>query len=233
MRTTEQARWEFLVVCGDPRLSSTLTLAVHDFGGIAHYAGDTTAAMAYLSRRKLDGIFVDMRTDGALALLSSLRRGSSNRFAVVFVCALAYEDSSRLLNAGANFVLHKPLDRDELGSVLESSIPLMIGERQRYMRHQLALPVVLRTNGTEQKAMTANISRGGMAVLGVEAFAPGSPVNFTLQLPVGEPVQGRGEVAWSKTDGAMGIRFYLMGEEVKKTLWNWMEQRSGSGPSPV
>jgi hypothetical protein len=29
----------------------------------------------------------------------------------------------------------------------------------------------------------------------------------------------------------MGIRFYLMGEEVKKTLWTWMEQRGAAGSS--
>ena len=148
---------------------------------------------------------------------------------MVFACAGEHEDTNRLLNTGANFVLQKPLDREEVASVLESALPLMEGERQRYARHQLTLPVVLRTNGREQKAMTSNISRGGMAVLGIEAFAPGSPVQFILELPAGGPVQGRGEVAWSKTDGAMGIRFYLMGEEVKKTLWNWMEQRSGPG----
>ena len=233
MHTSARARWEFLVVSADQRLSTTLTTSVHEFAGIGRYAADTASAMAYISRRKLDGIFVDLRTDGALALLGTIRRGSSNRFTVVFACADEYEDATRLLHSGANFVLHKPVDREEVLSVLESALPLMDAERLRYMRHQLALPVVLRTNGREQKAMTSNISRGGMAVLGLEAFVPGSPVQFILELGVGEPVQGRGEIAWSNTDGAMGIRFYLMGEEVKKTLWNWMEQKGGSGLNPV
>lgn len=232
MHIPARVRWEFLVVSSDQRLSTTLTTAVHEFAGIARYAGDTVAAMAYISRRKLDGIFVDLRTDGALVLLGTIRRGSSNRFAVVFACAGEHEDASRLLNAGANFVLHKPLDPEEVASVLESALPLMEAERQRYMRHQLTLPAVLRSSGREQKVMTSNISRGGMAVLGIEAFEPGSPVQFVLQLPVGQPLEGRGEVAWSNTDGAMGIRFYLMGEEVKKTLWTWMEQR-GSAASPL
>src|SRR5262245_1511320 len=110
MHIPARFRWEFLVVSGDQRLSATLTTAVHEFAGIARYAADTAAAMAYISRRKLDGIFVDLRTDGALALLGTIRRGSSNRFAVVFACAAEHEDATRLLNAGANFVLHKPLD---------------------------------------------------------------------------------------------------------------------------
>lgn len=231
MHTPARFRWEFLVVSGDQRLSSTLTTAIHEFGGIARYAADTPGALAYVSRRKLDGIFVDLRADGALALLGTIRRGSSNRFAVVFACAGEHEDASRLLNAGANFVLHKPVDGEEVASVLENALPLIEAERQRYMRHQLTLPVVLRTSGREQRVMTSNISRGGMAVLGVEAFEPGSPVQFVLQLPVGQPLEGRGEVAWSNTDGHMGIRFYLMGDEVKKTLWTWMEQRAPGGPS--
>ena len=231
MHIPARLRWEFLVVSGDQRLSTTLTAAVHEFGGIARYAADTPGALAYISRRKLDGIFVDLRTDGALALLGTIRRGSSNRFAVVFACAGEHEDASRLLNAGANFVLHKPLDGAEVASVLDNALPLMEAERQRYTRHQLTLPVVLRTSGREQKVMTSNISRGGMAVLGVEAFEPGSPVQFVLQLPLGGPLEGRGEVAWSNTDGHMGIRFYLMGDEVKRTLWTWMEQRSGSSPA--
>ena len=229
MPSSVRARWEFLVVSSDQRLSTTLTTAVHEFGGIARYAADTMAAMAYLSRRKLDGIFVDLRADGALSFLGTIRRGSSNRFSVVFACAGEHEDTNRLLNSGANFVLQTPLNREEVASVLDGALPLMDAERLRYTRHQLALPVVLKTNGREQKGMTSNISRGGMAVLGLQAFEPGSPVQFILELPVGEPLQGRGEVAWSNTDGAMGIRFYLMGEEVKKTLWNWMEQRPGSG----
>jgi CheY-like chemotaxis protein len=231
MHIPARVRWEFLVVSSDQRLFTTLTTAVHEFAGIARYAADSVGAMAYISRRKLDGIFVDLRTDGALPLLGTIRRGSSNRFAVVFACAGEHEDASRLLNAGANFVLHKPLDPEEVSSVLESALPLMEAERQRYMRHQLTLPVVLRTSGREQRVMTSNISRGGMAVLALEAFEPGSPVQFALQLPFGQPLEGRGEVAWSNTDGAMGIRFYLMGEEVKKTLWTWMEQRGAAGSS--
>lgn len=226
-----QSQWEFLIVCGDPRMHTTLTAAVHEFAGVANYTADTAAAMAYIARRKLDGIFIDMRTDGALSLVGSIRRGSSNRFCAIFACAGEHEDASRLLNLGVNFVLQKPVVPQEVSAVLESASPMIAGERQRYLRHQLALPVVLRTPGREQRAMTSNISRGGMAVRCQEYLEPGSAIHFVLELPVGEPVRGRGEVAWANADGAMGIRFYLMGEEVKKTLWQWMERGRGASPA--
>jgi len=103
---------------------------------------------------------------------------------------------------------------------------MMLLERQRYERHQLAFPVVVKTQDREQRAVTANISRGGMAIRGSESLAPGSAIQFVLELPRVEPLRGRGEVAWAKPEGLMGIRFYLMGEETKKTLWHWIERRT-------
>jgi CheY-like chemotaxis protein len=226
-----QPPWEFLAVCRDAHVYTVLTAAIHDFAGAATTTSDTAAALAYITRRKLDGIFIDMRIDGALNLLGSIRRGTSNRFAVVFACAGEHEDASRLLNAGANFVVHKPLDPAEVAMVLESAGQLMAVERQRYARHQLTLPVVLKTMDREQKATTVNISRGGMMVRCPQSLDPGSAINFVLELPMGGPIRGRGEVAWSNTDGQMGIRFYLMGDDVKSTLWQWMDQRTRQHPA--
>jgi CheY-like chemotaxis protein len=225
IRMPAQPPWEFLIVCSDASVHTVIN-AIHDFAGAASTTSDTAAAMAYITRRKLDGIFVDMRIEGALKLVGSIRRGNSNRFITVFACAGEHEDASQLLNAGANFVVHKPLRRAEVAAVLESAGPMMAAERQRYLRHRLILPVVLKTtDAREQKAMTSNISRGGMAVRCQQSLNPGSAIHFVLELPMGKPVPGRGEIAWANTDGQMGIRFYLMAQEVKTTLWRWMEQR--------
>jgi CheY-like chemotaxis protein len=229
---SSQSPWEFLIVSRDARVRAPVSSAIQDCAGAANTVPDTTAAMAYVTRRKLDGIFIDLRIEGALLLVGSIRRGSSNRFAAIFVCAGEHEDASRLLNTGANFVVHKPLDPADVAVVLESAGPMIAAERQRYLRHHLILPVVLKTTDTrEQKAMASNISRGGMAVRSQRSLKPGSAIHFVLELPLREPVCGRGEVVWANTDGQMGIRFYLMGEEVKTTLWRWMEQRSGQHPA--
>jgi CheY-like chemotaxis protein len=217
--------WEFLIVCAQASVQKTLTTAIHGASGESHHTSDTTAAMAYIARRKLDGVFIDTKLDGALNLVGTIRRGNSNRFAAVIACASEDHDVSRLLNSGVNFVVHKPLDPNELASVLKSAIPMMLLERQRYQRHQLAFPVIVKTQGQEQRAITSNISRGGMAVRGSESLTPGSAIQFVLELPRVEPVRGRGEVAWAKPEGLMGIRFYLMGEETKKILWHWIEHR--------
>jgi hypothetical protein len=221
-----QSPWEFLIVCGLASVHKTLVAAIHAASGESHTTSDTIAAMAYIARRKLDGVFIDTKLDGSANLVGNIRRGNSNRFAVVFACASEDHDVSRLLNAGVNFVVHKPLDPQEVATVLKSAVPMMQLERQRYRRHQLAFPVIVKAQDKEQRAVTANISRGGMAIRSSEALPPGSAIQFVLELPRVEPVRGRGEVAWAKPEGLMGIRFYLMGEEVKKTLWSWIERRA-------
>lgn len=227
MLALAQTPWEFLVVGEEPGLREAIAKAVQQFGGQVHRASETAAALAYITRRKLDGICVDMRVDGSLSLVGSVRRGSSNRYTVVFACCDEDDDAAHLLNSGVNFVVHRTLGSDKIVGILESSVSLMLAERQRYSRYRLTVPVTLKAPGKEQRAITANISRGGMAVRCRELLEPGSAVNFTLDLPDVAPVQGEGEVAWAKTDGNMGIRFYLLGDEIKGTLWSWIDRHIG------
>jgi DNA-binding response OmpR family regulator len=207
-------------------MQSALTQAVQSFGGTANVAADTASALTYIASRKLDGIFLDTRVEGGLSLVGSVRRGNSNRYSAVFACAGEDEDINRLLNAGVNFVLHRPVDSAEVITVLRNARQMMVGERQRYLRYQVSVPVTLRAGEQEQRAVTRNLSRGGMSVRGQKSLTPGSALEFELEVPSLEPVRGRGEVAWSHPDGLMGIRFYRMGEEVRAALWRWMENGS-------
>jgi response regulator RpfG family c-di-GMP phosphodiesterase len=225
--SASQSPWEFLIVCRDARLEAALTQAIRSSGGSPSLAPDTTSALAYIAGRKLDGIFLDTRVEGALNLVGSIRRGNSNRFTTIFACAGEDEDINRLLNAGVNFVLHRPVDPREVATVLKNAGLMMQSERQRYVRHQVSVPVNLKTGEQEQRAVTRNISRGGMAVHCGEPLKAGSALQFELELPSLGPVRGRGEIAWSHADGMMGIRFYRMGEEVRITLWRWIEEKPG------
>ncbi len=220
----DQSRLEFLVTCIDIAVYKTVTSAVQRIHGAINYTSTTATAKAYIARRKIDGIFLDMALEGSLELVQTVRRGSSNRYAVIFACAGASEEAGRLLNSGVNFVLYKPLLPDAVHHALNTAAQLMEAERKRYLRHQLMVPVVIKRRDNEQKAITANISRGGMAVRCNDTYEPGSSIQFAFDLPVGE-VTGRGEVAWSSHEGFMGIKFFLLGDHEKKSLSSWLDQR--------
>lgn len=219
----EPARWEFLVICSDIAAYKTITRSLEKINPVVDYTSGIATAKAFIERRKIDGIFLDMELEGAMDLVKGLRQGGSNRYSVIFGCVRPGEDASRLLTGGVNFVLYKPLLATALQDALDSSSSLIAAERKRYLRYQLMVPVMIRLREEEQKAITANVSRGGMAVRCHHVYEPGSPIQFTFDVP-GAEIQGRGEVAWANTEGFMGIKFYLLGEQNKKALSTWLDK---------
>jgi PilZ domain len=221
----EHPRWEFLVVCSDIAVYKTITGALQRVNAVVDYTSGTATAQAFISRRKIDGIFLDMRLNGAMQLVQSIRQGGSNRFSVIFGCTIGTDDIGGLLGAGVNYVLYKPLLADAVRQALDSATQMIVAERKRYLRYQLTVPVQIGLHRSDQKAVTANISRGGMAVRCQSAYEPGVSIQFAFKLPVGV-VSGRGEVAWSNTtEGSMGIKFYLMEDQDKQVLSSWLDKQ--------
>lgn len=221
----EQARWEFLVICSDIAAYKTITRTLAKTNPVVDYTSGIATAKAFIERRKIDGIFLDMELPGALGLVQAVRQGGSNRFSVIFACALSGAEAGALLSAGVNFVLYKPLLNNAVLDALESASPMIISERKRYLRYQLMVPVMLRLQEQEQKAVTANVSRGGMAVRCDRVYEPGSSIQFDFDLP-GATIKGQGEVAWANTEGFMGIKFFLLGEQNKQALSSWLDKQN-------
>ena len=230
MRAQEShAGWEFLLVGGDAGLYKTLTAAIQALSAGVTTTSNVDTARHLLGRRKLEGVFVDMRIKGALELLYALRRSGSNRNAVVIACAQTGDEANPVLRTLANYVLGTPLAAYEVKEILAACLPLIAAERVRYERFPVSLPVLLEIENQRHSAVTANVSRGGMAIRCTGAASPGSSVQFVLELPAQEPIRGLGEVAWSKSDGEMGIKFHLPNEDARRNLWNWMA-RGGKEP---
>ena len=221
----EPARWEFLVISSDIAAYKTITRSLNKINPVVDYTSGIATAKAFIERRKIDGIFLDTELEGAVDLVKSLRQGGSNRNSVVFACARSGEDAAPLLNGGINFVLYKPLLANAVLDALDSASSLIVAERKRYSRYQLMVPVMIRLREEEQKAITSNVSRGGMAVRCQRVYEPGSPIQFTFDVP-GAEIEGRGEVAWANTDGVMGIKFYLLGEQNKRALSTWLDKQA-------
>ena len=220
----DQSRFEFLVISSDIAAYKTMSSAIQSMNGSVSYTSTTPNARSYIARRKIDGIFLDMSLEGSADLIRAIRQGTSNRYTVIFVCITAKNDPGPLLNAGANFVLSKPLSTEAVISALDTATQMVQAERKRYLRHQVTVPVVIKLRDQEQKAITANVSRGGMAIRCQSTYEPGAAIHFSVALPEGE-IEGQGEVAWANTEGYMGIKFFLLGDQQKRSLTGWLDKR--------
>jgi hypothetical protein len=217
-------RFEFLVISSDVAAYKTMSSAIQRLGGSVDYTAALATAKDFILHRKLDGVFLDMSVDGAFKLIESIRKGNSNRYAVIFACIGPTDEPAVLLQAGVNFLLYKPLMADAVMQSLNTATRLINSERKRYLRHPVKMPVSIKLREGERSVVTTNISRGGMAVRCNGVYEPGSAIQFTFELPEGK-ISGQGEVAWTSVEGLMGIKFFMLADQQKQSLISWLDKR--------
>ncbi len=196
---------EFVLVSGDYATMNAVSGGMKKYGAKFILVPTAEAARDCLNRRKIDGVFVDLEVQGALGVMESIRKGSSNAKAVIFACVLHAREYTDALSAGANFLLRKPLNEDSIALHITIAKELLERERRRYFRHAVNLPVILNDGEAEQHARMTNLSEGGMAVRTAKALKHTSATDFAFDLPTGASVSGRGQVAWTNTEGIAGI----------------------------
>jgi response regulator RpfG family c-di-GMP phosphodiesterase len=216
---------EFLLVSADYAILTAVSGSVKKFGAKLALVPTADEAREYLSRRRIDAIFVDMQTYGAVGLIEAVRKGSSNARAAIFACVADSKESTGTLNAGANFLLHKPLTADSVALHLTIAKEIMLRERRRYFRHPVTLPVSLREESAEQQAKIANLSEGGMAVRSGRPLKHGGIVEFAFELAFGEEIRGRGLVAWTSSEGMAGILIQTLQGLGRGYLEMWLRSR--------
>lgn len=220
---------EYLLVSSDYAAMNAVSEGVKKYGGKFVLMPEAGAARDYLSRRKTDGVFVDLEVPGAIGLIEAIRKGSSNSKVVIFACGKSSRDSTIALNAGANFLLRKPLSLDAVALHITIARELLERERRRYFRHPVNLPVLLREGETEQRARMTNLSEGGMAVHTVKPLKHAAVVHFKFALPGGMAIEGKGQVAWINAEGLAGIAAQTFQGQGKEQLESWLMAREQLG----
>jgi PilZ domain len=217
---------EFLVVCGDGSLFKTVAAAIRLVNGRLNCSPSISPARNYISRRKVDGIVIDMGLPGALDLITQVRRGSSNRFTVVFACMGSSPENQFAIRAGANFVLHRPLLSEKVAHIFTVAAGMMVSEKRRYFRYPLMVPVEIKMKERQVESTMSNLSEGGMAIWSLYYHSPGSPVQFAFEIPTGGLIRGTGEVAWTNADGLAGIKFNILRDYAYTQLSSWIARRN-------
>ncbi len=224
---------EFVVVTSDYSMMHAVSDGVKRYGGKFVLLPAAESALDYLKRKKTDGVFLDMEVHGAIGLIEAIRRGTSNRKVVIFACGKNSREYTMTLNAGANFLLRKPLSVDGVALHLTIAQELLVKERRRYFRHPVNLSVVLKEGEAQQRARITNLSEGGMAVHTIKALSCAEVVDFEFQLPLGMSIKGKGQVAWSNAEGMAGIAVSAFEGRAKEYLESWLmaQEEMGSGPA--
>ncbi len=222
---------EFLVVCSDPFVFRAVACAIRRVNGRLNCAPAVTAARDYLTRRKVDGIVIDLSLEGAMELVQKVRAFTTGKPMVIFGYAWNDDQTQSALRAGVNFVLRQPLIPDKIANIFALSTTMMTSEKRRYSRYPLMVPVNLEVNGAHAESTMSNLSEAGMAIWSIQNYPMGSVLRFSFELPFGERIEGKGEVTWISPDGLAGVRFNILSDNAYSSLSNWIALRNAKPSS--
>jgi PilZ domain len=216
---------EFLLVSNDYATLTAVSGGVKKYGAKLGLVPTAEAARDYLERKRTDGVFVDMQVSGTLGLIEAVRKGSSNGKVAIFAFVQNAGETTATLNAGANFVLRTPLSVEGVALHITIAKDIMLRERRRFFRHPVSLPVTLKDGEGEQRGRLINLSEGGMAVRAVRGLKQWTVVEFALELALGVDLSGRGQVAWTSSEGMAGILFQTLHGMGRGYLGSWLAGR--------
>jgi hypothetical protein len=143
----------------------------------------------------------------------------------IFACVANAGETTATLNAGANFVLRAPLSVDSVALHITIAKDIMLQERRRYFRHPVNIPVTLKDEEGQQRGRIVNLSEGGMAVRAARGLKQWTVIEFALELALGVDISGKGQVAWTSSEGMAGILFQTLHGMGRGYLAAWLGGR--------
>ena len=199
-----------LVISGDAALLAVLRPALEKISVDLEVCPEPRASRHLMAKRKFDAAIIDCDDlqDG-VGLLQVLRQTQSNSRSVAFAVVNGKTTTQEAFTAGANFVLQKPVSLLHASRCFNAALNFMVRERRRYFRHPMDMPLCISLPHNQEMTATAtNLSEGGMAIRIQGKLPPGTKAQFRFTLPsTNVSLELKGEVAWAKEAGHMGIRF--------------------------
>jgi CheY-like chemotaxis protein len=187
---------------------------------------DAASAIELSTRRHLDGFVIDCDdVVGGADVLAEIRGGRSNKASVVVAVVNGTTSLSMAVDAGANFVLGKPVQDGQLRSLLDAAVPRMAREHRRYFRHKVDLPVELSGHtGETFVGKIINVSEDGLALTRFGPAAAEGVVTVQFALPSAEPqpFRAKAQVVWNDAS-AMGLRFLRIEPGSRSSFTAWLD----------
>jgi len=187
---------------------------------------DAASAIELSARRHLDGFVIDCDdVPEATDVLTQIRGSRSNKTSVVVAVLNGTTSVSTAVDAGANFVLGKPVQDKQLRSVLDLALPRMEREHRRYFRHKVELPVEVSCyTGEIYAGKIMNVSADGLALTHFGPAAVEGVVTVKFGLPSAKPqtFQAKAEVVWNDAS-AMGLRFLRIEPGSRSCFEAWLD----------
>jgi two-component system chemotaxis response regulator CheY len=201
-----------LVVDDDPLICELIRDVLESAEIKSRTTSDSRQASILIREEKFDAIFLDVRMpapDG-IALARQVRASALNR--TTPIAMITGENDRQLLTkvfeAGATFVLYKPVDRHRLMRLLRVSEDIIQREARRFQRVKVTCKVSMQMGQERSVGHTLDMSLNGAMVCADKTFSVGSLIRVELELAPGrDTLSGTARVVRVVGADCMGLHF--------------------------
>jgi len=200
-----------LLVDSDPPIRGILQEILKSEGMNAVTLANASQAVDYAQAQKFDVVFVDSSSpvsDG-IELTRKIRGSGYNRKTpIVMITTPKYTGFlTEGFEAGASFLVYKPLDRTRLLRLVRVTQGAIENEIRRFRRVVVELKARVQGGAEEIEAATIDVSLDGALLRAERVFPQGMPVRISLFLGERDTVVGQGSVKRTVNNNRMGIQF--------------------------
>lgn len=206
-----------ILVVDDDLVTCELVCEILSAAGMdASFLTSSIEAAGRLKREKYHAVFLDMRMpapDGA-QLARQVRASRVNASTVIVMITGEQERTvmQRAFEAGVEFFLFKPIERNKLLRLIRVTEGPIERERRRFTRVPLRCRVSLESGSDRVEGTTLDLSLCGALVQSDRAFPPGAVVTVSLDLEAGTPaLHSSARVVRAVGMDRMGIQFENLG----------------------
>lgn len=221
-----------LLVSKDDDSAEVLSRVLAGFGVAVERFSEAEFALHRLGEQRFDATIVDFdEPEAATQLLQAATQAKPG--ALVSIALLSDENGVReVLQTGAKFILHKPVQAEQAVANLRAVTALLRRERRRSFRIPVQAPVQLSLPGGDQiEGILLDLSQTGMDVLAAQPLLPAALVGLRFSLPDGTlDVDAHGEIAWANPNGQSGVRFLEMPAAQTEKLTTWLSANATEVP---
>jgi DNA-binding response OmpR family regulator len=146
---------------------------------------ESAAALDAVTTRKLDTLIMDWNgTYEPGRILSAMRSTEQNAKSTVLALVKGDREMQAATQAGANFIVYKPMDVDQATRFVRAAYGNMLLQRRRSPRVEIDVPAIVNVAGMGQvKGKVINLSVRGLACLCEEEIVLGQELAIVFTLP--------------------------------------------------
>jgi response regulator RpfG family c-di-GMP phosphodiesterase len=217
-----------LILSRDEKLVQAFTRAFAGISIVTDSDQQVGNTLRLLSKNKYDAVVVDCdHSADAADVLLAIRSARSNKKAIVFAVLQGHLMRKGATDSGANFIVEKPLTQDKVLRSVRAAHGMIVAERRRYSRIPVKGTIFLQETAEihENTGQLINVSDTGAALsLRPKGSKKDTAVKVRFLLPGStNMIAGNAEVAWSKDNGEVGVRFTQLSNAARNELREWLQ----------